>query len=175
MGFCHSARVATSHTSKKCQRHDMAAISQPETVQNRISFRASGRSPEARTVLISMNPRAGSRRRHEQVSAIYRDLERGGYQVRMTTDLNALRGLATDGLASGQLRAVLAIGGDGTASVVRNHVPFEIPLLHVPMGTENLLGRYLGQLATPEAVCRTVEEGVVVSLDLGGPAIRCFC
>jgi diacylglycerol kinase family enzyme len=42
------------------------------------------------------------------------------------------------------------------------------------MGTENLLGRYLGQLATPGAVLRTVEEGVVISLDLGKAGDKSF-
>jgi diacylglycerol kinase family enzyme len=84
----------------------------------------------------------------------------------MTTDLGALNGMAASGQESGKLRAVLAIGGDGTASVVRNHVPLEVPLLNVPMGTENLLGRFLGQLSTADAVRRTVENGVVISLDL---------
>jgi len=117
-------------------------------------------------VLISMNPKAGSKSRHEHVAEIKSALESGGFEVVMTTDLSALRELAAANYESGKLRAVLAIGGDGTASVVRNHVPLEIPLVNVPMGTENLLGRYLGQLATPEAVRQTVEEGVVVSLDL---------
>src|SRR5205085_8419917 len=87
--------------------------------------------------------------------------------VPITVDHPPLQYLSTDAQKSGDLRAVLAIGGDGTASVVRNHVPLEVPMVHVPMGTENLLGRYMGQPATPHCVCRTVEEGVVVSLDLG--------
>ncbi|MEX0614193.1 MAG: diacylglycerol kinase family protein, partial [Pirellulales bacterium] len=74
---------------------------------------------------------------------------------------------STQGWKDGELRAVIALGGDGTASVVRNHVPLAVPLLPVPMGTENLLGRYAGQIASPAAVLRTVEEGVTVGLDLG--------
>jgi diacylglycerol kinase (ATP) len=121
-----------------------------------------------------MNPRAGSRSRHQHVAEIQNTLESSGFEILMTTDLAALHGLAASGLQSGKLRSVLAIGGDGTASVVRNHVPLEIPLLNVPMGTENLLGRYLGQLATAEAVRRTVEDGVVISLDLGKAGDKVF-
>jgi diacylglycerol kinase family enzyme len=121
-----------------------------------------------------MNPRAGSRSRHEHVAEIKNSLENAGFDVTQTTDLGELNGLAVAGHQSGKLRVVLAIGGDGTASVVRNHVPLEVPLLNVPMGTENLLGRYLGQLATTEAVRRTVEEGVVVSLDLGKAGDKVF-
>jgi diacylglycerol kinase family enzyme len=89
------------------------------------------------------------------------------FNVRLTSDLGELSALATEGLESGDLRVVLAVGGDGTASVVRNHVPLNIPMLPVPMGTENLLGRYVSQSIEPADVCRTVAEGVVVGLDLG--------
>src|SRR5436190_1557772 len=143
----------------------MTGVSQPETAKHKSQLATFPR-PDAHTVLISMNPRAGSRSRHGHVAEIKTTLENGGFEVHMTTNLAALHDLAVVGQTSGKLRAVLAIGGDGTASVVRNHVPLEIPLLTVPMGTENLLGRYLGQLATPGAVLRTVEKGVVISLDL---------
>ncbi len=151
----------------------MAIVSQPETGQPTSRLATIPRS-DARTILISMNPRAGSRSRHQHVAEIKSALESGGFDVLMTTDLSALHGLAVSGQKSGYLRAVIAIGGDGTASVVRNHVPLEIPLLNVPMGTENLLGRYLGQLTAPDAVRRTVEEGVVISLDLGKAGEKVF-
>jgi diacylglycerol kinase family enzyme len=61
----------------------------------------------------------------------------------------------------------LACGGDGTAAIVRNRTPLEVPLLLVPLGTENLLGRYMSQSALPAAVRETVDEGVSVALDLG--------
>src|SRR6476620_12372342 len=151
----------------------MTSLSQPETAHPtpRLAIRP---RTEARTVLISMNPKAGSRSRHEHVAEIKNSLESAEFEVLLTTDLGELNGLAVAGVQSGKLRVVLAIGGDGTASIVRNHVPLEIPLLNVPMGTENLLGRYLGQLAIPEAVCRTVQEGVVVSLDLGKAGDKLF-
>jgi diacylglycerol kinase family enzyme len=123
---------------------------------------------------MSMNPRAGSRARHDHVSAIQKKLEDGGYEVRLTTDLAALHDMAAASQESGDMRAVIAIGGDGTASVVRNHVPLQVPLIHVPMGTENLLGRHLGQRTTPEAVFQTIDEGVVVSLDLGRAGVKVF-
>jgi diacylglycerol kinase (ATP) len=151
----------------------MTSLSQPETAPPTPRLAIHPR-PDARTVLISMNPKAGSCSRHEHVAEIKNSLESAGFEVLLTTDLGELNGLAVAGHASGKLRVVLAIGGDGTASVVRNHVPLEIPLLNVPMGTENLLGRYLGQIATPEAVRRTVEEGVVVSLDLGKAGDKVF-
>jgi diacylglycerol kinase (ATP) len=151
----------------------MTTLSQPETacLPPRV---ATFPSATARSILISMNPRAGSGARQKRASAINESLEQSGFEVRATTDLYTLHDLAEQGQKAGNLRAVLAIGGDGTASVVRNHVPLEIPLVHVPMGTENLLGRYLGQLPTPEAVRRTIEEGIIISLDLGRAGDKVF-
>ncbi len=81
--------------------------------------------------------------------------------------LDELTGLSAELAKTGELRAVVAVGGDGTASIVRTHVPLEVPLLPVPMGTENLLGRFVRQATDPAAVCRTLHEGVTVGLDLG--------
>jgi diacylglycerol kinase (ATP) len=128
---------------------------------------ASRPNAAARDVLVSANPRAGSRSRHAQIELIVDTLTRAGYRVRLSTHLDELAGLAADGSKAGQLRAVVAVGGDGTASIVRTHVPLGVPLLPVPMGTENLLGRFVGQAIDPASVCRTLDEGVTVGLDLG--------
>jgi diacylglycerol kinase family enzyme len=144
----------------------MPLASQPETTEKR-SLTATVPAPESRAVLISLNPRAGRRSCHGRVQAIGESLTRAGFGVRMTSDLGELSSLASEGLNSGQLRAVIAVGGDGTASVVRNHVPLCVPMVPVPMGTENLLGRYVGQSIEPAEVCRTLTDGVVVGLDLG--------
>ena len=53
-------------------------------------------------------------------------------------------------------------------------MPLEVPLVHVPVGTENLLGRFLGQLPTPQAVAETIDNGVIISLDLGRAGDKIF-
>ena len=72
----------------------------------------------------------------------------------MTTELAQLAEWATTGWQEGRVRVVVAVGGDGTASIVRSHVPLEVPLLPLPLGTENLLARYLAQKPDPAAVRR---------------------
>jgi len=151
----------------------MASVSLAETAQT-APRPAVSPSADAHRVLMSMNPRAGSRARHSHVSAIQERLKDAGYEVQLTTDLAALHDTAAAWQKSGDMRAVIAVGGDGTASVVRNHVPLEVPLVHVPMGTENLLGRHLGQRTTTEAVLQTIEDGVVVPLDLGRAGDKVF-
>jgi diacylglycerol kinase family enzyme len=129
---------------------------------------------DRRDVLISINPRAGFRSRHVQIEAIVAALRESGFRIRTTTSLDELNGLAAEGMSTGNLRAVVAIGGDGTALTVRNNTPLEVPLLVVPTGTENLLGRYVGQGTDPAAVCDVIENGVVAELDLGLAAGKYF-
>jgi diacylglycerol kinase family enzyme len=144
----------------------MQLLSQPETTEKR-ALVATPLAAESRNVLISLNPRAGSRSCHGRVQAISEALKQAGYNVRLTSDLVELSSLAAQGASCGDLRCVVAVGGDGTASIVRNHVPLAVPMLPVPMGTENLLGRYVGQSIEPPDVRRTLTDGVVVGLDLG--------
>lgn len=129
---------------------------------------------QARCVLVSINPQAGSRSRRSHVEDIEGCLASAGYTVRVTSDLDELTSQAEQWRREGRLRAVLACGGDGTASLLRNHLPLEVPLLPLPLGTENLLSRYLGQSAAPTAVRHTIEQGVVVGLDLGRIGNRYF-
>lgn len=139
--------------------------SQSETPSDRRYWSPS--SADANELLVCFNPTSGSHGRHEQVAEIQADLIRGGYLVHSSTSTSEITELATKGCESGRLRAVLACGGDGTTRLLRRHVPLEIPLLPVPMGTECLLSRYLEQSALVEAVRQTVECGVTVHLDLG--------
>jgi diacylglycerol kinase family enzyme len=122
---------------------------------------------DARSLLISFGPRAGPRSGERAALEIASLLESAGYRVRATSDLGELEDFAAEWHDAGDLRCVLACGGDGTAAVVRNHTPLDVPLLLVPLGTENLLGRYVSQSAAPAAALETVERGVVISLDLG--------
>ena len=151
----------------------MTASSQPETVPPNVRV-ARAPSPDARLVLVSKNPRAGSKARHDHVAEMEAALAQAGFTVRTTTDLASLNDVAAECQKSGDLRAVIAVGGDGTASIVRNHVPLEVPLLVVPMGTENLLGRYLEQSSDPAAVAATVKNGVVAEFDLARAGNKYF-
>lgn len=117
--------------------------------------------------MISVNPRAGAKSAIERVHPVQRALEGQGYRVQVSTDLAEVASTAQAWHASGELRAVLAAGGDGTASAVRNAITADVPLLPLPFGTECLLARHVGQTADPAAICKTVECGLTVPLDLG--------
>ena len=72
------------------------------------------------------------------------------------------------------LRAVVAAGGDGTVALVANTTPVGTPISAMPLGTENLLSKYLGLTAKPEDVCQTVCQGAPLRLDAGEADGRLF-
>lgn len=124
-------------------------------------------APSARNVLVSFSPRAGRRSAEPRVRAIVAELAQAGYSAHSTCDLAELREQAANSHASRELRCVIACGGDGSAAVVRNNTPLAVPLLTVPLGTENLLGRYLSHSTAPDRIRDTVEQGISIDLDLG--------
>ena len=67
--------------------------------------------------------------------------------------------------AGRQVACIVAAGGDGTvADVVNRHPGVRIALL--PLGTENLLARFLGVPRSGQAVARMIAAGHVRVLDL---------
>jgi diacylglycerol kinase (ATP) len=135
---------------------------------------ATSPAPSARRVLVAASLHAGSPRKRVQLAGIADRLTAAGYAVQMTGEVEELTALANQWWEQGDLRAVVAGGGDGTATLVRSRVPLEVPLLPLPLGTESLLGRYVSQSSEPAAVCRTLDEGVTVELDLGRAGDRPF-
>jgi diacylglycerol kinase family enzyme len=62
---------------------------------------------------------------------------------------------------------VVAAGGDGTLSLVADNVPKCVPIVPMPLGTENLLARYLGHAADAESVINTIRYGLSHWIDAG--------
>jgi diacylglycerol kinase (ATP) len=158
----------------------MLRLSHPET-NLPASHLARVPRPECRRVIISANRKAGSGRRWRKLASLETGLTSFGFEVEVVHDLDDLAaasgipiapGMAREPTASddvpgtSDIRAVLALGGDGTAACVRRHVPLHIPIVAVPMGTENLLARYLGQSADCHEVIDTLQDGVEIALDL---------
>jgi diacylglycerol kinase family enzyme len=81
--------------------------------------------------------------------------------------LSQLRQRALAGDAAGQLKAVVSAGGDGTAEALANLLPAHIPLLLFPMGTENLLAKYLGISGDVRQACDILRAGREMLLDVG--------
>lgn len=124
-------------------------------------------SSSARLVVISRNPHSGKSASLERVAELQRRLTAAGYRVELPDSVAAVCAAAQAGHAAGELRAVIAAGGDGTLNMLVNQLPVGVPLLGFPQGTENLVAKYLGWAAEPERVCQLLDSGMAVDLDAG--------
>jgi diacylglycerol kinase (ATP) len=121
------------------------------------------------TVLIGFNPLAGARdpQKRERVEQLREALRARGLASEVVSDREALAAQAADEHRQGKLAAVVAAGGDGTASDLVNRTEPGVPIALLPLGTENLLARYLRLPRDPAAVAEIIATGKSISLDVG--------
>jgi diacylglycerol kinase (ATP) len=123
------------------------------------------------TVAILANPLAGRGKGRATAQLLEESLRAAGIRATTIFDVPA----AADEKVLRAADAIIAIGGDGTLRAiasrcleVRGEVP---PLLPIPMGTANLMGRYLGihwrENDLPQRVVKSLQAGRVVMLDAG--------
>lgn len=125
-------------------------------------------------VIVAANPKAGARSGQPLIERLVELLRSQGYAVDVLTDIEQVAANSTAALASHSLRAVVAAGGDGTVGLVVNKTVPGVPVAILPLGTENLLSKYLGIAADPEAVFRMIHAGTAISLDAGRAGDRIF-
>jgi diacylglycerol kinase family enzyme len=130
--------------------------------------------PDATEVLLLVNPTAGARSRRSIVKQTARNLNDLGYQTKIVSDLQELSDLAAEKMERKTLRAVVTAGGDGTVSAVAHRTPMGTPIAILPLGTENLLAKYLKIPSDPRRVCQMIDEGTTVQLDTGRANGRLF-
>jgi len=94
-------------------------------------------------------------------------LRDNGLKAEVFTDLAVVTESALREHRAGRLRALVGVGGDGTAAELVNRTPPELPIALLPAGNENLLARYVGLNGAPEALCRTIVKGSITRLDAG--------
>ena len=131
-------------------------------------------SDDARDVLIAVNPHAGSGNRRAAVDALRSELERQSFHVAAFPEIERLASEAVGLLADGRLRAVVAAGGDGTLRLVAERMPPGTPLVILPLGTENLLARYLELPADGAQIAQVIAEGRACRFDAGEANGRLF-
>ncbi|HEX4054761.1 MAG TPA: diacylglycerol kinase family protein [Tepidisphaeraceae bacterium] len=124
--------------------------------------------PLIKTVAIVANPVAGQGKGRAIAQQVRQSLEAEGMEAIVIFDLPTVK--------RGQLAtvdAIVVIGGDGTLRAVasrclevRKDIP---PLLPVPIGTANLMGRHLGihwqTSDLDQQVVRSIQAGRIVTLD----------
>ena len=125
-------------------------------------------------VLILMNPKAGAQDSKLRVERLAENLRTRGFSPEIFTDLQLVTQKAVHLHADGNLRALVAVGGDGTAAELVNRTPAGLPLALLPSGNENLLARHLHIEPAPEKLAETIARGKIVHLDAGRAGGRIF-
>ena len=121
----------------------------------------------ARVVLIAQNPKSGSSNRGQLVSQLAEKLNQQGMQAKIIQSIDELVESATESLQSGDLRSVVSAGGDGTVSLLVNKLPPETPFYVFPLGTANLLAKYLESTTRIDRAVQTIKNGHTIRLDVG--------
>lgn len=122
---------------------------------------------EADSVLILHNPRSGARHAKDVIDAHVHRLSRAGFQVEAVDSLDRLAAQSQSLQRENRLRAVIAAGGDGTASAVASRVEPSTPLWLCPLGTENLLARYCRMTNDPDQAAAAIRKLETRSMDAG--------
>ncbi len=153
-------------------RHSFADFAVPPTrplvlADNSKMLSAELLSNDAREVILCVNPNAGWWNGRGTVDELIRRLREQDFDCTVCEDVQCLHDAAAESILRKQLRAVVAAGGDGTVSLVLNNTPPDTPILVLPLGTENLLSKYLNLTADPALLARVVADGMSVRLDVG--------
>jgi diacylglycerol kinase (ATP) len=127
-----------------------------------------------RRVLIAVNRTAGAGARQNAADHLMSELSSRGFEASIVGSLDELSLRAAEMQNRGELRGVVAIGGDGTAAEIVNRTPVGTPIAVFPTGTENLLAGYLGIQKDPAALAVTIAAGRTVWLDAGRAGERIF-
>ena len=115
-------------------------------------------------VIIQRNPMSGSGRGRGELKKLIVHLRHLGFHVRMFSNRARLDQHLATGLTNRDLRCIVAAGGDGTvADLVNRHPGVAIAIL--PLGTENLLARYIGVRRCGRRLAQMIDRGRIRVLD----------
>ncbi len=127
-------------------------------------------------VLIFTSPKAGSGASREQVSRLLQLLEESAIDCVVVHSPDELKHQLASREQTREV-VVVAAGGDGTMSLAvtssAESLPpnagseRDVPIVPMPLGTENLLARQFGHTATAESVVKTIRYGTSYRLDAG--------
>jgi diacylglycerol kinase family enzyme len=119
------------------------------------------------TILVLHNPKSGSHHAIDLIRGLASGLIESGFQVESYDSLDTFQSRSTELETRGDLRAVIAAGGDGTAAAVATRISSEVPLWLCPLGTENLLARYLGMTTDLNMLIASIRQMKTRAMDAG--------
>ena len=119
-------------------------------------------------VIIVTSPNAGRGTGRSEIPKLVESLDGLGIQVCQTSSITLLKERTTEDHHDPEHPpVVVAAGGDGTLSLVADSVPPTVPIVPMPMGTENLLARYFGHRTNSDAVVAAIQHGARQRIDAG--------
>ena len=135
--------------------------------------------PQAHTtsadrVLISLNPKAGRTSVERDVERLVALLRERGWRPQVETDLATVQRLANAWHGEKTLRALVAVGGDGTVAELVNRTTPGVPIAVFPTGTANVLAKHFRLQPNPERLAEIVQTGEVRRFDAGIAGGRTF-
>lgn len=128
----------------------------------------------ADSVLISVNPKAGRTSPTFKAEELKKCLLEKGYNVELGTDLSEISGKANELQKSGRLRALVGVGGDGTAAELTNRTEPGTPIILLATGTANLLSKHFRWGGTPKRLTEIISQGNLIEIDAGRANGRLF-
>lgn len=126
----------------------------------------------SRLIVLFVNRRAGAgtgKRLVEDLEVLLRDF---GFDVVTIAELDALKPFAAE--YKSKIHAVVAAGGDGTVEAAVNAIDADVPIAVFPLGTENLLAKYLKIEAHPRRVVEMISLGKTIQIDAGSANGKLF-
>lgn len=123
-------------------------------------------------VVLFVNQRAGSGSGKALVDDLQELLQSSGFEVQVIADLQKLKPFVTEHRA--RIHCVVSAGGDGTVEVVADAVDADVPIAVFPLGTENLLAKYLEIEAHPRNVAAMVSRCKTQRIDAGSANGKLF-
>lgn len=129
---------------------------------------------ERRHIVVALNPKAGAKSGRRRVERLTELLQASNFVCEILTDRDEAARRCERLHNDGELRVIVAAGGDGTLHSVVNNSPPDVPVTTFPLGTENLFSKYLGITAKPQVLAGVIEAGLMVSPDAGKVGDKTF-
>jgi diacylglycerol kinase (ATP) len=125
-----------------------------------------------REVIILANPLAGTQGRRQRIGELVHALRERRLEAILCNDREQLLDLVRT--RGGNLRCVVAAGGDGTLNEVLNRAP-GTPVAILPLGNENLVARYFRLGRSADRLADAIAHAPLRKLDLARIHGRFFC
>ena len=126
------------------------------------------------TVIVSVNPKAGRRNAQRRINIFVKTLEKFGLNVEVKTDLDEVAQRANELFDQGTLRALVGVGGDGTAAELTNRTKPGVPISLLASGTANLLAKHLRYSMNPVRMAKIIVRGKTATFDVAQANGRLF-